>query len=154
MPETSQIIWDLKTILQIAAVVLVFVGWIVGHQQASKRDVRQKRREIRVRHLREAYLKLAKACDSKDGAAKHIVDIQAAFNDIQLFGDPKHIDSLKKFISEVNAGENASLNDLLAELRDEIRVHLKLSKIRGTRLFVRARSPEEIPDDGLPTIQG
>jgi len=129
--NTAQII----TVL--SSVTIAALGWIIGHILTSRREILQKRREIRIKHLREAYLNLAHISDSGGDIVKHITLLQSSLNDIQLFGGRSQMKLLEQFIDELNESDSAQLNDLIRELRNEIRAHLKLSKIDESRWYVR-----------------
>lgn len=75
--------------------------------------------------------------DSGGDIVKHISLLQASLNDIQLFGGKSQVKLLEQFIDELNENETVQMNDLIRELRNEIRAHLKLSKIDETRWYVR-----------------
>lgn len=134
--NTAQII----TVL--SSVTIAVLGWIIGHILTSRREIHQKRREIRIKHLREAYLNLAHIADSGGDIVKNISLLQASLNDIQLFGGNSQIKLLEKFISELNEIDSAQMNDLIKALRNEIRAHLKLSTINETRWHVRLEKSE------------
>ena len=128
---------EFKEILALSVTVLLAVaGWMVSHGLSVKREIEQKKREIRVQHLREAYLKLANVADTGNLQA-NIVDIQQAFNDIQLFGELSQIDLIECIIRQVTEEGSARIDDLLKELRNEIREHIGLKRIDDYRLYIR-----------------
>ena len=118
-------------------VVLGVGGWIVSHLLSNKREILQKRREIRVKYLREAYIKLADCADNGKTFAENIVQIQQSFNDIQLFGNESLDNLIAESINNLNTSGSLPLDDILRDLRNEIREHLKLNKIDGYRWHVR-----------------
>jgi len=127
-----------KEIITLSATILLAVsGWLIGHFLTAKRDIEQKKREIRVVHLREAYLKLANLADH-GSLPEDIHDVQDAFNDIQIFGEEKQIELIAAFIQELNEGKSPSINELLKELRNEIRQHIGLKPIDEYRWHIRA----------------
>jgi len=128
---------EFKEILALSVTVLLAVaGWMVSHGLSVKREIEQKKREIRVQHLREAYLKLANVADTGNLQA-NIVDIQQAFNDIQLFGELSEIHLIECIIRQVTEEGSARIDDLLKELRNEIREHIGLKRIDDYRLYIR-----------------
>lgn len=130
------------TVIPLAVTTIVaFGGWFVAHWFSARRDTRNKQRDARVQFLREAYKTIAAICDSNDLIGK-LPDLQSALNDIQLFGTPEQVELLGKFVSEINSG-SANLNDLMAELRDEIRDQLSLEPLTGYRYHIRSEGKIE-----------
>lgn len=111
-------------------------SWTAAHWLTRKRQIEQKKRELRVKYLRDAYLKLAKVAD-RGSLQQSIEDIQDAFNDIQLFGEEHQIELIGQFIEEARAGGSPSINELLKELRNEIRRHIGLKSIPYYRWSIR-----------------
>ena len=58
--------------------------------------------------------------------------------DIQLFGNKKQIDLAQKFASEMAEKGTSSLNELLKELRKDLKLQLTQKEIR----YLRINSPE------------
>lgn len=136
---------ELRDSLPLIITLLLGVGgWIVAHWQSSRRDIEEKKREIRVTHLRDAYLKLANVAD-RGNLVSNLHDVQDAFNDIQLFGTLEDIAEIERFIDVLNKGKSPSINDLLRRLRNEIRRHIGLDGIDDFRLSIRAERTESTP---------
>jgi hypothetical protein len=136
---------ELKDSLPLIVTLLLGVGgWIVAHWQSARRDIEEKKREIRVEHLRHAYLKLANVAD-RGNLASNLHDVQDAFNDIQLFGTLEDIAEIERFIDVLNEGKSPSINDLLRRLRNEIRRHIGLHGIDEFRLSIRVERAESTP---------
>ncbi len=134
---------EFKDILPLAITVFVAVaGWLAAHWLTSRRAIEQKKRELRVRHLRRAYLKLANVAD-RGSLQGNIFDIQDSFNDIQLFGQETQIALIGRFVEEAGRGESPRLDELLKELRNELRGHIGLAPIEGYRWFLRLRKTNE-----------
>lgn len=133
----------LKDILVILIpVLLTLSGWIVVHMLSRKREIEQKKREIRVKYLREAYLKLATVAD-RGSLQQNLHDIQDAFNDIQILGEESQIELIGKFIEEVNSGKSPAINELLKQLRNEIREHIGLEALDDYRWYIRIDEQDE-----------
>ena len=131
-----------QIITVLSSVAIAVTGWLVGHILTTRREINQKRREIRIKHLREAYLNLAHISDTGGDIVKHISLLQSSLNDVQLFGGSSQIKLLEQFINDLNENDTVQMNDLIRELRNEIRAHLKLSKIDETRWYVRVGNGE------------
>ena len=128
---------EYKDLLTIAVTILLAVGgWAVAHFLSQRREIKQKKREVQVQYLKDAYIKLAEAVD-KGSLEDNIKDIQESFNVIQIFGDESQIELIGKFIEEATAGRSPSIDELLKELRNEIRQQIGLKPIDGYRWHIR-----------------
>ncbi|MEA3323967.1 MAG: hypothetical protein U9Q37_02355 [Euryarchaeota archaeon] len=132
---------DLLTI--IVTILLVVGGWAAVHFLSLRREIEQKKREIRVQYLKDAYIKLAEAVD-RGSIVDNIKDIQESFNVIQIFGDESQIELIGNFIEEATAGGSPSIDELLKELRNEIRQHIGLEPIDGYRWHIRLDKEETL----------
>ena len=118
--------WDILLPLLITT-SFGLAGWFVGHLLSSRRDQANKRRELRVQHLLEAYQNLMNAaCYSKLEEKEAILRlITKACANIQLFGNSEQIKLACKCLRDY-AGGNAPVADLLENLRSDLREELKL----------------------------
>ena len=130
---------DLITI--ITSVFIAVSGWVVAHWLSTRREVEQKKREFRVKYLREAYLKIANLCDRGE-FPRDLADLQDAFNDIQLFGEEAQIDLVAKIIIGYNETKSMKFDELLKQLRNEIRGHIGLNSLTSTRWYIRSSNPD------------
>ena len=126
--------------LLITAVVTV-IGWYIVHIFSSKRDKKNKQRELRVNYLIEAWRKLEYASNRKGIDAKEYVERPIA--DIQLFGTKKQIELTIKIANELAEKKGANLIELLTELRQDLRKELNLEQIE---------IPIKVFRDGLPPL--
>jgi hypothetical protein len=120
---------DLLIPLLITSVVVI-VGWFIIHWLSSKRDQNNKRRELRVQYLIEAWRKLENSCNRNDITWHH--DLESAIADIQLFGSPEQIVLAENFIQDFTNKENhgADADELLNSLRQDLRKELQLEAIQ------------------------
>ena len=109
--------------------VVVIIGWFIVHWLSSKRDQGNKRRELRVQYLIEAWRKLENSCNRHDETWHH--DLETAIADIQLFGSLEQIKLAEKFIQVFTNADNngADAEELLNALRHDLRKELKLESI-------------------------
>ena len=117
-------------------------GIFLGSYLTKKRDLQKTKKELRVKYLIEAYRKIAKgAMPVSKNYDKG--DFEDAISDIQLFGNPSQIQLVHKFCEEA-ASEEADLQDLLENLRKELRDEVKISnkKIPKIRPFRILKSKE------------
>lgn len=68
--------------------IVAVVGWFMAHQFNSYRDRVNKRRELRIQYLLEAYRRLESAANRPNKTEKQALDFESAVADIQLLGTP------------------------------------------------------------------
>jgi hypothetical protein len=112
------------------------VGWWVGHRLSGNRDRENKKRDKRVSYLIDAYRRLERASNPSDPSS-HSIDLETAIADIQLFGSAKQVALAESFAKEFASRRSASLDSLLAELRDDLRKELNLEPIGHSIVFLR-----------------
>jgi hypothetical protein len=120
----------MNTQLLLPLLVTTFValsGWVIVHYFNSKRDLLNKRRELRVQYLIEAYRRL-EAASHANNLKERRLDVESAIADIQLFGTPQQIQLAVKFAKELSEKKIASLDELLTDLRKDLRAELELEK--------------------------
>ena len=118
--------WDLLIPLLIST-FLAIVGWFIVHLLNSKRDRINKKRDLKVQYLLEAYRKLETASNRKDNS--RLRDLESAVADIQLFGNARQIQLAQNFARDFCTTKSAELSDLLGELRQDIRKELSLELV-------------------------
>ncbi len=122
----------MKTLVSLAPVVIAVFGWFIGNNLNASRDLANKRREIRLQYQIETYRRLALAAQRKpEPGSKYFRDMEAAFADIQLFGSESQIRDQEAFLREWKATNRGSFNDLLKDLRNDLRQELNLSVLPG-----------------------
>jgi hypothetical protein len=111
--------------------VVVAVGsWFVGSYYNAARDRASKQREIRLQYQIETYRRLALAAQRKP-EPKYFRDMESAAADIQLFGTESQIQKLNTFLDEWSARNKGSLDNLLIDLRNDLRKELDLPAVPG-----------------------
>ena len=122
--------WQLLIPLTVTTIVAV-AGWIVGHRLNAERDLQNKRIELRIKYLLEAYRKLESSVET-DISRENLNVLESAISDIQLLGTPKQVDKLLSWsgqFSEKGIHKDINLQDLLEDLRSNLRKELGLTKI-------------------------
>ena len=115
-------------------------GGLVTHVLAAQRDRANKARENAVVHLISAFRTFSKA----NGRAKlyEIGDeLQQAVADIHLFGRPKDIALVQKFVDEMLTTSTANLDPLLTALRVSYRDQVGLPAVEGKIHWLRVVDP-------------
>jgi hypothetical protein len=123
--------------------VVAVISWFIGSWLAVRRDRANKRRDLRVQYLIEAYRRLATATERKETNAEYFADLDSAIVDVQLFGTPDQIAAAKKFAKELAEHRTAQLTELLASLRDDLREELKLDPVEGSLVVLRPAFDEK-----------
>jgi hypothetical protein len=112
------------------------VSWFVGSWLAVRRDRANKRRDLRVQYLIEAYRRL-EAAGHRPLVPPYSSDMESAIADIQLFGSPVQVAAAQKFAFEMAEQGHASLDDLLANLRSDLRKELQWERVDGKLAHLR-----------------
>jgi len=124
---------DLKILVTISgSAIIAICGWFIAHWLASHREQRNKRRDIRISYLIEAYRNLANAAHRNRGEPE-AKDLEMAVHDIQLFGTEKQNDLLNEFLDQYEVSGGASVDLLLKDMRDDLRHELHIGDISGSR---------------------
>ncbi|MFL6210515.1 MAG: hypothetical protein ACJ74W_16785 [Pyrinomonadaceae bacterium] len=133
--------WQLLLPL-IITVIVAILGWFIAHVLTRNRDRANKLRDIRLQYLIEAYRRLG------DAAMRHLPSepeyaqrLESALADIQLFGSITQVEKLKKMFEDYAANEEGSLDEVINDLRDELRKELDLLPISGNVQWLRIRQP-------------
>lgn len=150
--EKSLINWQLLIPLVVTTLVAIS-GWIVGHKLNAERDLQNKRVELRIKYLMEAYRKLEASVESE--VSRENLDIlESAISDIQLLGTPEQVDKVLAWSGQFADGEtqeNVNLQDLLEDLRGSLRNDLGLQKIdrkiRHVKFTLASESTEQASED-------
>jgi hypothetical protein len=127
--------WKLLIPLLVTTVIAVS-GWIVGHRLNAERDLQNKRIELRIKYLLEAYRNLESSVETE--ITRNNLDVlESAISDIQLLGSPEQVDKVLAWSSQFSKSgtqKDVNLQDLLEDLRSSLRRELGLRKIdKGIR---------------------
>ena len=128
--------WQLLFPLLVTSIVTM-VGWYILHHLARKRDFENKKKELRINYLIEAWRKLEHSVNRKNEDPTH--DVEKSIADIQLFGTAKQIELAIKVVTDLVNNKNASLDDILEELRQDLRKELNLEKVSSRIQIFRLR---------------
>ena len=116
----------------ITALVAVF-GWFIVHQLSISRDIKNKRSELKIKYLIEAYRKLENV-SHRDNPNIH--DFESAMADIQLFGTKRQVELSQNIAREFAKNRTVLLDELLNDLREDLRELLKLEKLPSQSLVI------------------
>ena len=107
--------------------IVAIGGWFVIHRLSQNRERTNKRRDMRVQYLIDAWNILENASNRTDNL--HVNELEKAIAAIQLFGSRRQIDLALKFADEFSKEGKASLDKLLEDLRFDLRKELRLEPI-------------------------
>jgi hypothetical protein len=145
--------WQLLIPLLITTGVAI-IGWLVGHALNVKRDRQNKRREIRVQYLIEAYRRLeAGTCRGPIHKTDYGRGFESAIADIQLLGTNEQAQIAHELAVAIATRQNeASAGPLLTSLRNGLRRELDLGAINEELIHFRLKSEgqQSAVADALP----
>lgn len=142
--------WQITFQLVIGTVV-VMVGWWVVHAFNSRRDRSNKKRELLISYLIEAYRRLEHAAFAKE-PENHKENVESAIADIQLFGSVRQVRLAQDFANKMAADGTAGLDHLLEELRVDLRKELNLEDAGKQLIIFRLQSLNvSVPNSSVNT---
>lgn len=123
----------------IVTIVLAVVGWRVGYSLTIKKDIIQKRRDISIEHLINAYRILTTEVAHREMTNENKMKLENILSDIQLFGSDEQIQFAKKLTEIVAAGDAFLLDPLINSLRNDLREMIGLKRITENVNYLRFR---------------
>jgi hypothetical protein len=117
----------------IVTALVAMVGWFIVHQLSISRDIKNKRTELKIKYLIEAYRKLENISHRDN---PNMQDFESAIADIQLFGTKRQVELAQKIATEFAKNKTVSLNDLLSDLREDLRKLLHLEQLPDQPLII------------------
>jgi hypothetical protein len=119
---------------------LAIAGWYVVHRLSMNRDQANKRRDLGVQYLLEAYRRLENAANRPD-LSSYARDLESALADVQLLGTERQVSLAHDFAVSMARDRTASLDPLVADLRSELRQELGLGPVPD-RIVVFRHEPK------------
>lgn len=114
---------------------ITILSWGILHFLSKRRDLLNKKKEIRINYLIQAWRLLEAASNRNNNNLSS--NIETAIADIQLFGTKKQIELAQKFAEEIATHKSSSSLELLILLREDLRNELKLEKVPNKFKFLR-----------------
>lgn len=115
----------------LVTIALAIAGWVVGHSLNAERDLHNKRVELRIKYLLEAYRKLESSIE-QEVSRENLSVLESAISDVQLLGTPEQVDKVLAWSDQFKGKErqkDVNLQDLLEDLRASLRKELGLRPI-------------------------
>lgn len=140
--DTSSLV-DLRLMVSLGVPALIAVaGWFLAHWLNARREVDNKRREIRLKGLESAYTRLAMA-SQREWTDEHKRDFESFVAEIQLYGTPKQIELTIEIVQAFIRHEPRVMFDaLLEELRDSLRKELRMEPVHVSVWWYRFELPD------------
>jgi hypothetical protein len=114
---------------------LSYLTLVVGSWLSVRRDRANKRRDLRVQYLIEAYSRLSTATERRETDPAHFASLDSAIVDVQLFGTSDQIAAAQTFVKHLAEHRTAQLVELLSSLRNDLRKELRLEHVEGPMWF-------------------
>lgn len=116
--------------------LVVISGWYFVHRFNIARDRSNKKRDLQIQYLLEAYRRLERASNRpKNFDNDH--ELESAIADIQLFGTVEQVKLAEKFSFDIAQNNHASTDELLINLRTELRKELGLEQVNPEIVYLR-----------------
>lgn len=124
----------------LAGIAGIVIGAFVTHRLTSRRDRANRRSEMRIDYLLNAYRSLA-AASNRDGqrSASDARAFEQALDDIQLLGSSEQAERAAQLALTMAAKGGASADDLLKALRDDLRAELDLAALPDSPVLLRLK---------------
>ena len=110
---------DLSLYISFTSLIISIIGGFVVHFLSRTRDSLNKKKDLRIKYLINAWQLLESASNRNDNSM--IPNLEKAIADIQLFGTLEQIKLSREFALEFKTTKTAKCDVLLNELRNDLR---------------------------------
>lgn len=128
---------ELGWVKLIVAIVIAIIGWIVIGWINSRRDNTNKRRELVVEHLINAYRILTQEIGRRETTQESMVKFENLMTEIQLFGSKEQIKLARKISGETAENGRSEIDPLIDSLRKSLREELLLEVVDDKTIWLR-----------------
>ncbi len=128
---------DLEYLKILITIVLALIGYIATHYFNSRRDIELKQREIITGHLINAYRILTTEITRRELTMERNLKLENIISELQLFGSEREVELTKKLAEDIKKGGDFYMDDLINELRDNLRKELNLQSAYGNVVWLR-----------------
>lgn len=122
--------------LLITSLITIF-GWYVLHKLTKKREQENKKKNLRVDYLIDAWSKLEYGSNRDIDEKEFVEYFEKPIAMIQLFGTLNQIDLAQKVAEEIKNNRQVSLDAILEELRNDLRSELNLERAKSKMKYIR-----------------
>jgi hypothetical protein len=127
----------------LATASIAVIGWFAAHWFAASRDRTNKRRDMRLSRLIDAYNALERSAH-RPFIGDRADAVSDAMADVQLLGSPAQVELAQKLVMELASRQGVDWQPLLLSIRDEIRVELRLAKLPAILRHLRVDAPPAV----------
>ncbi len=122
---------DFELVKLIVTVLVAVAGWIFAGWLSSRRDTANKRSDLVVQHLIDAYKILTQEIGHRETSIESITMFENLLSEIQLFGSRKQV-KLARQLSNQTAHDGVSeIDSLVEDMRNSLRKELGLEPVEG-----------------------
>ncbi len=114
---------------------LIISGWGITHYLALKKSAKDKKREVTIEYLINAWRTMESASNRLDNS--HNAKLETAIADIQLLGTQKQIELAQKFADQIAQTRSGDTLELLIQLREDLRIELGLNPVKRNLKILR-----------------
>lgn len=125
-------------------IVLAVIGWIIGYYFTTRKDINQKRRDISIEHLINAYRILTNEITQRKATKESNIKLENILSDIQLFGSYEQVQLAKDLADAIASKGDFELDPLINSLRNDLRKMIGLKKIRGNVKWLRYNDQNQL----------
>ena len=118
--------FDSETLKFTVPAAIAVVGWLAGHQFNVYRDRQNKRRDLRIQFLLDAYRRLESTANRETKTEEQKLSFESAVADIQLLGTPQQVAATVRYLRTHGAGGDAKMDEVLGLLRSDLRCEVGL----------------------------
>jgi len=134
--------FDAETLKYTVPAVVAVIGWFAAHQFNVYRDRQNKRRDLRVQFLLDAYRRLESAANRPKKTEEQALAFESAVADIQLLGTADQVAATVRYLHEHASGDGAQIDEVLRLLRNNLRKEVGLpGKVENAVVFRFTRKP-------------
>ena len=127
----------MSAILYLLRGVLAVLGRLFGQALNGRRELDNKRRELRVQFLVDAWRSIERAANR--AGREEARGLEQALADLQLFGTPAQADQAARVARSMGdrGRESTALDDLLETLRLDLREEMRLGRTSARLVYLR-----------------
>jgi hypothetical protein len=135
---------DFLDIIKITVTALIAVaGWLIGHYFTSKRDKTNKRRDLTIEHLINAYRILTDEISNRPQTPEGEKKLELIIAEIQLFGSKEQVQMARDLAHNIAQKRDYEYDTLINSLRTDLRKQLNLEAINGNVTWLRFDSKKK-----------
>lgn len=128
---------EIKAISLMASILLAVASWWVVSYLNSSRDRKNKKRELVVTHLVDAYRVLTQEIGRRETTPESMTKFENLMTEIQLFGSREQVEMAKKISKETAENGVSEIDPLIEVLRSNLRRELNLEELDEPTIWLR-----------------